>query len=444
MSTLRIGGLFAGYGGLELAIRQVFPQAEPAWFSEFGKAQSAILAHHWPTVPNLGDITAIDWASVDPVDIVTGGSPCQDMSPAGRRAGMRAGTRSGLWSCMRAGIEALRPRLVVWENVRGALSACASSASDSVLGPCPRCVGVGPGHAPHLRAVGRVVGDLAGLGYDACWVGLRAADVGAPHGRFRVFVVAWPSEDPAALLPTPAVNDMGRAYTPDEWDAWTERMRAEHRNGNGHGASLSVEALRLLPTPISSDAKGARSHGDGGPDLRTALDALLPTPRATRGGSATETSALLPTPTAKDSAASGGATGSSNVTLTDAAVRGRGLMPTPTTAPTTGNGHARNLGAEAGRFGQYAAAIARWEAVLGRSAPNPTEPTGKAGAHRLSPRFVEWMMGLPAGWVTDAPGVTRNAALEALGNGVVPQQGAEGIAWCLAQARAVLAGDVAA
>ena len=69
-------------------------------------------------------------------------------------------------------------------------------------------------------------------------------------------------------------------------------------------------------------------------------------------------------------------------------------------------------------FGQYA---------LGRPAPAPTEPTGRNGAHRLSPKFTEWLMGLPEGWITDVPGITRNEALKACGNGVVPQQAAAAI-----------------
>jgi DNA (cytosine-5)-methyltransferase 1 len=73
------------------------------------------------------------------------------------------------------------------------------------------------------------------------------------------------------------------------------------------------------------------------------------------------------------------------------------------------------------RWGDYSTAIARWEAVLGRPAPDPTEPNAKGG-HRLSVRFVEWLMGLPDGHVTDVPGMNRNVALKALGNGVVPQQ----------------------
>ena len=78
-----------------------------------------------------------------------------------------------------------------------------------------------------------------------------------------------------------------------------------------------------------------------------------------------------------------------------------------------------------GLFGQYAPAIARWEAVLGRNAPAPTEPNA-AGNQRLSARFVEWMMGLPEGHVTSVD-ISRNAQLKALGNGVVPQQAAAAI-----------------
>lgn len=74
-------------------------------------------------------------------------------------------------------------------------------------------------------------------------------------------------------------------------------------------------------------------------------------------------------------------------------------------------------------WGKYESAISRWEEVLGRSAPAPTNPDGKEGAHRLAAEFVEWMMGLPEGWVTDLDlGLRRNDQLKALGNGVVPQQ----------------------
>lgn len=74
-------------------------------------------------------------------------------------------------------------------------------------------------------------------------------------------------------------------------------------------------------------------------------------------------------------------------------------------------------------WGPYAAAVHRWEPIVGRRAPAPTELTER-GKHRLSPRFTEWMMGLPDGWVTDTPGIKRNDALKMCGNGVVPQQAA--------------------
>lgn len=127
---MKIGSLFSGYGGLDLAVEAV-TGAQPAWFCEFDPAPSKVLAHHWPDVPNHKDVTQIDWADVEPVDILTGGSPCQDLSQAGKRAGMTEGTRSNLWVNMREAINHLRPRLVVWENVLGALSAPAESESDA-------------------------------------------------------------------------------------------------------------------------------------------------------------------------------------------------------------------------------------------------------------------------------------------------------------------------
>ena len=183
--SIRLGELCAGYSGLGMAVEEVF-NAESAWFSEFDAAPSRILSHHWPTVPNYGDMTKIDWANIEAVDIISGGTPCQDLSHAGRRRGMTEGTRSNLWVAMREAIATIRPTYVVWENVRGAYSA----AADSDLEHCPGCMGDAGDGKPSMRALERVLGDLADLGFDAEWRGLRAADVGAPHGRFRVFVLA--------------------------------------------------------------------------------------------------------------------------------------------------------------------------------------------------------------------------------------------------------------
>lgn len=371
--TPRIGSLFAGYGGLEMGVASVLGGA-PVWFSEFDDHPSRILAHHHPDVPNHGDITKIDWSAVEPVDVLTGGFPCQDVSHAGARAGLRDGTRTGLWSYMRDAIDRLRPRLVVAENVRGLLSADA----DSSVEPCPWCVG-DPDTGRPMRALGAVLADLADLGYDAWWCGLRAADVGAPHGRFRVFIFAWPARN------TDSFGVEGNRSEGFSFSAGHARPAAPQRAGRGP----------LMPTPRASESE------KGGPDQR----------------------------------------GSSGDLMLPSAVH---LIPTPSVADAMG-GHERRGGArgdelllngmaKAGhfeRFGDYGPAITRWESIT-RPAPAPTEPTGKNGAHRLSPAFVEWMMGLPAGWVTDPaiwdglkPSTARNAQLKALGNGVVPQQAAE-------------------
>ena len=183
---LKIGSLFSGYGGLDIAVSNV-TGGEVAWHCEWEDAPSAVLAHHWPDVPNYKDVSKVDWSSVEPVDILTGGFPCQDVSLAGARRGLGDGTRSGLWSEFAKAIDVLRPKLVVIENVRGLLSATAHSDVE----PCPWCLGDDSGE-PALRALGAVLGDLAVIGYDAKWTGVRASDAGAPHARFRVFIVAYP------------------------------------------------------------------------------------------------------------------------------------------------------------------------------------------------------------------------------------------------------------
>src|SRR5215207_7745621 len=235
--SLREGSLFAGYNGLGMAVSQVFG-SEPAWFSEIEDAPSKILAHHWPTVPNHGDITQIDWAQVEPVDILSGGFPCQDVSLAGKRAGLTADTRSGLWSYFAAGIAALRPRYVVIENVRGLLSADAFSDVE----PCPWCLGDGPGE-PALRALGAVLGDLAGLGYDAQWCGLRAADVGAPHGRYRVFILAEDTDvtDSAEWwLAAPGQAEGGRSRPDSGGRGGAPAAHADNTGRREHGRPVTV------------------------------------------------------------------------------------------------------------------------------------------------------------------------------------------------------------
>ena len=183
---MKIGSLFSGYGGLDLAVAEV-TGAEVAWHCEWEDAPSAILEKNFPGVPNYRDVSKVDFTQVEPVDILTGGFPCQDLSLAGKRAGLNDGTRSGLWSEFARAIEEIRPRLVVIENVRGLLSARANSDVEH----CAWCMGEESGQ-PSLRALGAVSGSLADIGYDCKWTSVRASDAGAPHQRFRVFIIAFP------------------------------------------------------------------------------------------------------------------------------------------------------------------------------------------------------------------------------------------------------------
>lgn len=430
---MRSGELFAGVGGLGMAVDEVFG-AQPAWFAEFDTAPSKVLAHRHPDIPNYGDVTAVDWKTTPDVNILAGGFPCQDVSLAGRRRGMTDGTRSGLWSEYAKAIDEIRPEWVVIENVRGLLSADAASDME----PCPLCVGDNPGHV--LRALGAVLGDLAELGFDAEWTGIRASDIGAPHGRFRVFILAWP----AANTDRDGLGVIGRVeavesdtYRRDGTDEarhdseLTTRVPVRTRESRaGDGAGWGTPDLALLPTPGAYDGeRGGSQHPDKrreGNHSVTIQDVaehltLMPTPRASRGGSATETMYQLGAVRVDDERAQGQVV----------------LLPTPTVGNATG-GNAQRGGDRSDEkllpglardhatdWGPYADAIARWESVISRPAPTPVRMDGKGGRARLNPELTEWMMGWPAGHVTDpAIGLSRAEQLKACGNGVVPQQAA--------------------
>lgn len=450
---LRIGSLFSGYGGLDLGVQAVLG-GEVAWHCQYDpedKHQYAarILAHHWPTVPNLGDISAVDWQRVrdelGPIDVLTGGFPCTDLSTAGQRAGLMTGTRSGLWSYMLRAAAILRPRLVVIENVRGILSTQASSGVD----PCPCCLEQA-GDEPLLRALGAVLGDLATIGLDAEWQGVRASDVGAPHERFREFVLAWPSDLANAAR---AGLEGGRPES------------ARHRLERG-GAAVAADAAHLGHERDGAARGGRSGSADGGfPVADTDRDAVreqsIAEPRGDSAPVPGRSRAETATDPEGDGRIEGWAEPARQLRRSDAAERCRSTSADP-------EGGRRDIGelplgrdtvrqwvrhgatgcgptvadADSGRWdqddrdvragqpdiewGDYGPAILRWEAIIGRLHPWPTDDRG-----RLAPEFSEWMQGLAAGHVTAVPAppgmsapALRNARLKALGNGVVPLQSA--------------------
>lgn len=395
---MKSGELFAGVGGLGMAVDEVFGST-PGWFCEFDADPSKVLAHRYPDVPNFGDVRAV----IDPpkVDILAGGFPCQDVSLAGRRRGMKEGTRSGLWSEFGRIIDTVRPSWVVIENVRGLLSADAAGDVES----CPWCLGDdGEQHA--LRALGAVLGDLAELGFDAEWIGLRAADVGAPHGRFRVFILAWPAER------TLADTDSRRRSIRPQLDSDASPDTADWGARREHPARRIGAEMTLLPTPVaqpSGNAPEEHLRKKPGREVVTDLAIIAENGLIRTGGR------LLPTPGAYDGERGGSQhpdkrrEGGHSVTIQDVA---------------------ENLT----DWGPYATAIQRWESVTSRYAPAPVRFDGKGGKARLNPELTEWMMGWPAGWVT-APeiGLSRSAQLKACGNGVVPQQAAHALRELLAR-----------
>lgn len=278
---MRIGSLCTGYGGLDLAVG-----GDIAWLAEFDKHAAKVCSARFPEAPNLGDLTTVDWSTVEPVDVITAGYPCQPFSHAGKRKGIHDDRH--IWPNIRDAVSILRPRHVVLENV--------------------------PGHL--TSGFGDVLGSLAEIGYDAEWSTVRASDVGAPHRRDRVFILA----------------------------------SVRHPGHNAGGSQLGQQ-------PQGATGRTPQPSQDAPPDSDQS--------------------------------------------------RREGAEPAQRQHLST--------------WGDYAPAVERWERVLGRPAPDPTT-VGTKGRPVLAPRFVEWMMGLPAGWVTDVPNISRTQQLKILGNGVVPQQ----------------------
>lgn len=157
---MNVGSLFTGIGGCDLGFERAGMRV--LWQSEIDPFATTVLRKHWPDVPNHGDIRGIRAGTVEPVDVLCGGFPCQDISVAGKGDGID-GERSGLWREYARLVRELRPLWVVAENV------------------------------PALRTRGydRVADDLEAAGYTVQAFVVGADDIGAPHRRKRVWIVAY-------------------------------------------------------------------------------------------------------------------------------------------------------------------------------------------------------------------------------------------------------------
>lgn len=206
---MKIGSLFSGYGGLDMGVQLVIG-GDVAWHVEYDDPPSRILAHHWAQVPNYGDVTTANWIAMPPVEVITAGYPCQPFSMIGKRKG-KDDVRH-LWPYVATAIRVLRPRLAVLENVAGHLT----------LG------------------FGTVLGDLAEIGYDTRWVCLPASAAGAPHRRERIFIAAYPKDQPwrfsdgdglrAGRTKGHELENAGAGATPDAYNLGSNESRPT-RNG---------------------------------------------------------------------------------------------------------------------------------------------------------------------------------------------------------------------
>jgi DNA (cytosine-5)-methyltransferase 1 len=163
---LSVGSLFAGIGGLELGLERC--GMDVRWQVEIDPWARQVLAKHWPDVERHDDIKTWPKPDTERVDVICGGFPCQDISTAGKGAGL-AGARSGLFFELMRVVRDLGPRYVLLENV----SALLGRGMDSVLG------------------------ELAQVGFDAIWHCVTASSVGAPHRRDRVFIIGYRPDDVA-------------------------------------------------------------------------------------------------------------------------------------------------------------------------------------------------------------------------------------------------------
>ena len=385
----RVGALCAGYGGIELGLDKLL-KTETMWVSDFEEIPTKILEKRFigpdgDPIQNYGDLTTL----TDPnrVDIVTAGFPCQPVSISGRRKGIED-ERWLIEDVCRVARESGAKWLIL-ENVRGIFT------------------------ANHGEALRKVWDALVHNGYTRFEWGLfRASDSYAPHQRERWFCLATSTH--AEILKIDTDRNLN-GYSPNgELEVFGQSQRWKEAN-NGL-AGLNVE-LNWVERKVNEQFK-IFDQSNSGLLTKWKTDGcsdgtgfLYDQTKFRKTLEKEEGFKPLPTPTAREYKDAG-----PNVNFPRIAKR-RGLTGVVM--------HELCRNQQFIGWDEYGIAIREWASVIGRPAPNPLE-SGKFGY--LSPQFVEWMMGLPEGWVTGRDiGLRRTEALRALGNGVVPHQAADAV-----------------
>jgi site-specific DNA-cytosine methylase len=420
MDGLTIGSLFSGIGGLELGLEHA-TGGRVCWQVERDAWCRDVLAKHWPDAVRYDDVCTVN--GLPAVDLICGGFPCQDVSLAGKRAGF-AGERSSLWREYRRIIADVGPRLVFVENVPGLLT-----ADDG-------------------WAFGEVLGDLAALGFDATWDVFRASDVGAPHRRERLFLLAYRVSGGCDGVENGASRDSLDGSTPRREEGADRVANGGQIGGLADSASLGGRepadegvaiaargGARLEPgrggeSPVGDSSRGVRQRPTSGHGRHAAFaDQGLADTEQREGGQRHDADVLGRRAGDAEQTRVGGGdrTGVDQVDPDGerGAERDRGAVAASTQHAGTGGRSGRIRGGSAlPRLGRDADGLPRqlddhrWPAGRGE-AQHPGEPPRAAA-------------GVPQ----------RAARLKALGNAVVPQVAA--LAWRVLYARTVRARSEAA
>lgn len=238
--TMTIGSLFSGIGGLELGLEWA-GLGPTLWQVEREPYAQTILARHWPDATRYDDVCTVGGKDLAHVDIMCGGFPCQDLSFAGKGAGL-AGARSGLWSEYVRIVREVRPRFVIVENVAALLG----------------------------RGLGRVLGDLAESGYDAWWDCVPASACGAPHRRDRLFIVAYTMRGrtgyQSGRLATSAIDQESREPAP-----WRSASSLGHGSKDvgctwtGIGRRSARDPVPIMGRTVNGISQGLDGRWPAGP-----------------------------------------------------------------------------------------------------------------------------------------------------------------------------------
>ncbi len=237
MSKLRVLDLFSGIGGFSLGLERT-GGFETVAFCEIEAFPRKVLAKHWPNVPCYPDVRELtaERLAADgiAVDVICGGFPCQDISAAGKGAGL-AGERSGLFYEVARLVGELGPQYVILENVSALL----------------------------YRGLDAVLGALAEIGYDAEWHCIPASAIGAPHRRDRIWVIAYPQSNGQSI--STSWNKDRNTFEAAKVGVWSEPCRSRTIDGAGALANaLRVNVQGIKSGSIDQKKRAGPVRGQAG------------------------------------------------------------------------------------------------------------------------------------------------------------------------------------